>query len=124
MAKDRFPIKPALYSLSSIYPPYHHIIVPAGGNAVIYDLRPEPYIAFIRYVANSWYPHTYLEWRIDNELIERIERQIGSADNPHEFRPEYVVQNSCTVRVFNNDTVTHSFWIVMDGSILLIPENI
>jgi hypothetical protein len=90
----------------------------------VYELQPEPYVAFIRHFACSWFPGCYLEWKIDNELIQTIESQIGSESRPMEYSPEYVVSRRMTVTAFNNDVVAHSFFVIANGTLLLIPDNL
>ena len=116
--------KASIYNIGSIYSPYQYATIPAGSSQTLYLLEPEPYIAFIRYVANSWYPNTYLEWRIDNEVVERIERQIAPANAPLKLERPYVCRYKMEVVAYNNDSVSHSFYFLGDGDLLFLPERL
>jgi len=96
---------------------YQYKTVPAGENRTVFYLRnpnPTKLVGLITEVANDWYPHTYLEWRIDyNPKI--VEYMIGNINNPKEFERGIPFKEEVEWIAYNNDTEEHAFGVLCDG---------
>lgn len=96
--------------------PYQYKKVEAGKSAVVYQYDlPSGYVGFMYDLALSWYPRTYLGWEIDNEMIEQIERSIGTFERPKLFDPPYFVENQIKFTAYNNRTKAIRFEVLCDG---------
>ena len=94
----------------------------SGKSAVIYefDLRslcPE-YVGFIEKLATKVYRDTYIDWEIDNHLVERLRRDMGSPTRPEIFNPHYFVREKIKFTAYNNGLSTHKFWVLCDGILI------
>ena len=104
---------------SVFYNPYRYKEVEPGKSAVIYQFKlPPEYVGFIYDLWVTWYHNTYLNWEIDNGLVEKIEREIGSLSKPKLFDPPYFVRDLIKFTAYNNDTEDYRFRVLCDGLLI------
>lgn len=96
--------------------PYQHKTIEAGSSGIVYEFNlPSQYVGFIYDLALSWYRNTYLGWKIDNSMVEQIERQIGEFKRPRLFDPPYFVEKQIKFTAYNNNSKAHIFRVLCDG---------
>jgi len=109
-------------SLSQLGKTHQYAQVNPGEKKKIFEFKiPSGYVGFIYKVAHSWYPDTYLLFRVDGELVEKIEyaREIS---NPIKYDPPIVVKYSIEVWAVNNSSESHYFEFWIDGVAIEIQE--
>ena len=109
--------------LSALGKTYNHVLVSSGQKVKIFDFKiPSGYVGFIYKIANSWYPDTYLLFKVDGELVEKLEMK-RDITNPLEYKPPIVVKYSIEVWAINNSSEDHYFEFWIDGVAIEIPTQ-
>lgn len=96
---------------------YQFATVGAGQSGQVYLLenpQPELFVGIISQVGNTWFPHTFLEWSID-EIPKRVEYQIAPINNPKEYEKGIPFDWRVIWTAYNEDTVAHVFEVLCDG---------
>lgn len=87
---------------------------------VFYFSIPGSMIGFVDLVGNNWFNDTKGNLIIDGNIFQRdIQRVIGDIDQPLRMNPPIVVKNRIEYYVYNNDTVSHQFEMLLDGILIL-----
>ncbi len=98
---------------------YQYKKVEAGKSAVVYKFElPSDYVGFIYDLTVAWYHDTYLDWEIDGDLVEKIEREIGIFTRPKLFDPPYFVEDLIEFTAYNNSTEDYRFRVLCDGLLI------
>lgn len=102
------------YNLGRVINSHQTKLVEAGSEKVIfYSKIPKPYIAYIAFSKNSWYPNTEVKIYIDGEFVDKILEE--HLDNMLEWKPPLVARHEIKVIAKNNDSVDHIFEFVVIG---------
>lgn len=98
------------------YQPETPFEIKPGASGVIYEFElPPEFVGFIYKLASAWYANTYIDWEIDGNLIERLKRKIGDIKDPEVFNPPIFVREKIKFTAYNDDSASHSFWVLCDG---------
>lgn len=96
---------------------YQYATIVAGSSGRVFYLRnpdPNSLVGIITQVANSWFPLTYLEWRIDYKLpTQRIEYVMGDVENPTPFKMPFIYEVEWLA--YNNAGIDHVFEVSCNG---------
>ena len=96
---------------------YQFATIPAGSSRRIYYLQnpqPDLLVGIIKQVANTWYPHTHLEWFTDYSP-KRVEYVIGEVEHPKEFEEGIPFRYEVEWIAYNDDITGHTFEVLCDG---------
>lgn len=109
------------HPVSLLYPPLQYRNVEPGTSEIIYDFTvPAGCVFHIELVGNNCFEDTYALWTCDGTLVEKVEREIGSINNPVSIRHRWLAaQHSVKWKFFNNSNVTVPAAVVIDGTIYL-----
>lgn len=100
--------------------------VAAGESKRIFYLKvPHKSVAFLYFIGNNFFIHTYWKWYIDGMEVEKtkIKRQIAAIGTPRKYDPPFLVKNYIEWVAYNNDVEAHCFEIMNDGVIISIRRN-
>lgn len=93
--------------------------ISVGGSGVVWEFKvPKKYVLFVDRIGNNWFPNTYYNLKIDNE-IHKIEYTIGNIEKPRVYDPPLVVKDFIIVEAYNNSSLTHTFAFLIDGFLVL-----
>lgn len=107
---------------------YQFATIQAGQLGRVYylkNLQPDLRMGIITEVGNSWFPNTYLEWKIDY-YPKRVEYVIGDVHAPKEFERGIPFEYEIEWIAVNNDVgpppTPHVFEVLCDG--FFVPKEI
>ncbi len=96
--------------------PYQYATIAAGQSGTVFTLNvPKGHKAYIQRTANNWFPNTYWKWKVDGELVEKVERQISPVHIPKLEHPPIVAIDKIEWVAVNNSTSSHIFEVLQDG---------
>ncbi len=99
--------------------PREPLRVESGHSEVVYEFElPSDYVGFICDLATRWYANTYIDWEVDDDLVERLHRQVGEFRRPKLYDPPYFVRDKIRFTAYNNDNVPHDFEVLCDGILI------
>lgn len=97
--------------------------ISAGQNDAVYEFDvPNGYVAFIYNIANVSYDDTHYLWKIDNELYEKVEREIAPLNNPLYLIKPLVATEKILWQGYNNSDNSLTFEVLCDGLIYFKEE--
>ena len=100
----------------NFFKPYQFATVAAGESGTVFSMNvPKGNKAFIKNTGNSWFIKTYLNWRVDGELVEKVERRIASVNSPRGETPPIIAIGTIEWVAVNNDAYPHVFEVLQDG---------
>lgn len=73
---------------------------------------------FLIALATNWFSNTKIEWIIDGERIEMLERAVGSVDKPVKLDPPYVINHHLEFIGYNNSANVVKLEVMVDGYIV------
>lgn len=93
-------------------------VLPGQEVQLFFFKVPKDYLVFIYKIANTWHPNTALDFKVDWERVELIERENTGL----EYKPPIVARHVIEVTAINKDTAEHvlEFWI--DGIALNLKK--
>lgn len=96
-----------------------HATIAAGESDRVYKYEVPPcYVGFLTHLyLSEFFPNTYVEMRIDGQLIDTFRQQIGDQKRPFEFNPPYLVTRDIEFIAYNNDVSAYYWEIFCDGQI-------
>ena len=101
--------------------PRRNAAVDAGADLVIWqEYMTGGFIGFLERLSVSrgdnllGCNNTWVDFRIDGTLIERVQREI-SENMPDIYKPEMVVRKKIEFRAHNGDTAAHQFEVIAQG---------
>ena len=100
----------------NFFKPYQYTTVVAGETKTVFLINvPNGHKAFIQRTANNWFQNTYLEWKIDDEIIEKVERQIAPVNFPRQEIPPLIAKNKIEWIAVNNGDSSYIFEVLQEG---------
>ena len=103
-------------SIFNFFKPFQTAVIAAGASGVVFTLKvPSGCKAYIQRTANNWFENTYYEWRVDGELVEKVERMVAPTPAPKPESPPIVAVDKIEWIAFNNSTSSHNFGVLQDG---------
>ncbi len=103
-------------SIFNFFKPYQYAAVAAGESGTIFSLKvPSGCKAYIQRTGNNWFQNTYFEWRVDGELVEKVERMIAPVPAPKPESPPIKAVEKIEWIAFNNSDSSHTFEVLQDG---------
>jgi len=103
-------------SVFNFFKPYQFATVAAGESGTVFLLKvPSGHRAYIQRTANNWFQNTYLNWKVDGELVEKVERMIAPTPAPKPESPPIIAVDSIEWIAFNNSDSSHTFEVLQDG---------
>ena len=97
--------------------PYQYATVSAGETKTVFLIKvPSGCKAYIQKTANNWFPNTYLKWKVDDELVEKVERQIAPVNSPKPEIPPIIAVNKIEWIVVNNSKSSFIFEVLQEGA--------
>lgn len=96
-----------------------HAMIIAGASGRIYWYEVPPcYVGFLTHLyLSEFFPNTYVEMRIDGQLIDTFRQQVGNIERPFEFDPPYLVTRDIEF-IAHNNAISDYYWEVFcDGEI-------
>lgn len=103
--------------------PRRHVTIPAGEDKIVFeDHMTGEFVGFIDRISVSrgdnelGCDNTWVDWKVDGVLIERIKREI-SLNLPDKFDPPHVVRKKTVFTAHNGDSSDHEFEVVVQGQL-------
>ena len=97
-----------------------HATIASGASGRVYYYKVPPcYVGFLYYLyCSEFFPDTYVEMKIDGQLTETLERQVGEHQKPFKLEPKpYLITRDLEFIAFNNDLSDHFWEVLCDGEI-------
>jgi len=100
--------------------PYRFRTLQPGEKVIIWE---EPitgdYLGFIDNIGNNWFPYTYIDFIVDGELIERIQKVTGELEGyafqTRPVNPPIVAKKFIRWIAVNQDVDAHVFEVYCGG---------
>ena len=103
-------------STFNFFKTFQYAIVAAGSSGTIFSLKvPAGHKAYIQRTGNNWFQDTYFEWKVDGEIIEKVERMIAPTPAPKPESPPIIAVDSIKWIAYNNSDSSHKFGVLQDG---------
>ena len=103
-------------STFNFFKPYQYATIAAGASGIIFSLKvPAGHKAYIQRTGNNWFQNTYFEWKVDGEIIEKVERMIAPVPAAKPESPPIVAVDSIEWIAYNNSDSQHTFEVLQDG---------
>lgn len=100
----------------NFYKPYQYATVAAGETKTVFLINvPAGHKAYIQRTGNNWFSSTYLEWKVDDELIEKVQRVIAAVVAAKPENPPIVAVNKIEWIAVNNSSSSQVFEVLQDG---------
>ncbi|MHA1827063.1 MAG: hypothetical protein ACTSX6_00295 [Candidatus Heimdallarchaeaceae archaeon] len=100
--------------------PHRYKLIPAGSSDTVFYMEiPQGTVGFIEKIANILYKNTYYIFKVDNHE-EKVERQIGTMDNPATINPPILAKYKIEVIGYNNSLEDYIFECIIDGRLVQI----
>ena len=96
--------------------PYQYATVAAGETKRVFFLKvPKGHKAYIQRTGNNWFQNTYWEWKVDGELVEKVERLIAPVHITKPEVPPIIAIDKIEWIAHNNSDSSHIFEVLQDG---------
>ena len=103
-------------SVFSFFKPFQYLEIAAGESGTVLLIKvPSGCKGYIQRTANNWFPSTYLDWLVDGELIEKVERMIAPTPAPRSETPPIKVVGKIEWIAHNNSDSSQIFAVLQDG---------
>jgi len=95
------------------------ILASNTGDFIYQATIPDNQYCFVDGIGTNYFANCYMILYIDNEdVLGKIERQIGTPAQPYDFRPDsYKVRKSVKIYAYNGDTVSHGMEAIVIGRV-------
>lgn len=100
----------------NFFKPYQYVTVAAGETKTVFILNvPHGHRAYIQRTANNMFSNSFLEWKVDGELVEKVERQIAPVNSPKPETPPIIALAKIEWIAINNSDSSHIFEVLQEG---------
>lgn len=103
---------------------YQYLTLAPGASGTIFLLDiPPKYFGFLERVANRWYNDTYLDWKIDGKLIERVRREFAIVGRePYILEPPFIIKKELRWLGKNDSSASVTLAVMCDGRLCRNPN--
>ena len=108
---------------------YQTLAIAPGVTATVYIFRNwgQDFRAFVERIGIGpddlpWNRVRFV-WKIDGEIVEDYDYQIAGIRKPKQFDEPFVARTEIVWEITNDDTETHVFEVLCDGSLVMKPES-
>ena len=103
-------------SIFNFFKPFQYIEIGDGESGTVLLIKvPQGCRAYIQRTGNNWFPNTYFEWKVDGEIVEKVERMIAPTPAPKPESPPIIAVDKIEWIAYNNSNSIHTFAVLQDG---------